>query len=234
MRSRKLSFGKSDFERLNFSPCCRAERSDSEPRPKALKILRFNLDQPIITATKERPIPFWGYTGCQDFSDFKHVRSDFRDFKDYKYFKNSKGLRPTSGGFRWSFRDFSDFKSGFMHFRPDFRGHRSADFKDFKPGSREFHGGFQGYQEALQEIYVRFQWFQAGFQRFQGFQDGFQGKNVGFLDICTPDYRSSWHLVLQALHHRFLPGRIDCRCEEKAAPWRQFNSSAPRERRTWH
>jgi len=53
---------------------------------------------------------------------------------------------------------------------------------------------FQGFLDEFQGIFVIFLGFKAGCQRLQGYQ-GLHGFQVGFQDICTPDFRSSWTLV---------------------------------------
>jgi len=45
---------------------------------------------------------------------------DLRDSRFFKDFKDIEGIWPDFKAFRWVLRDFSDFKSGFMDFRPDF------------------------------------------------------------------------------------------------------------------
>jgi len=99
---------------------------------------------------------------------------------------DSKKLR--SAGFG----DFSNSKLGFIAFRPIFKDFR-LDYKDFRPDIRDFTLDFKDFGTDFRDFTSGFKNFKPDFRDFtlQGSQDGFL---VGFRNICTPDFRSSWPL----------------------------------------
>jgi len=88
---------------------------------------------------------------------YRDLKLNFRDFKNLKY---SNGFGP----------DFSDLKSGFMDFRPNFR----LNLKAFRPYCRDFTSDFKDFMNFTLDFKVfkpdfRDFWSDHGLHGFQGF-----------------------------------------------------------------
>jgi len=140
----------------------------------------------------------YSFGACtQDFRDFTDFRTELKDTRDFENFKNvqfCQGFRPDFKAFRSGFMNFSDFKSGFMDFKflgqiPGFSRRVSGILRQIYDISDQISRttGISGRTGIPGSIGISQQRIQ-GFQKFQ----------VGFQDICTPDFRVS-------LPHGFRP-----------------------------